>query len=52
MYHELMSEKKQMYSEYHQLKNEMQEQMKACKNVECFLYDEVKNDEREKEATR
>lgn len=52
MYHELMSEKKQMYSEYHQLKNEMQELMKARKNVERFLYDEVKNDEREKEAAR
>lgn len=51
-YYELMSEKKQMYSEYHQLKNEMQELMKARKNVERFLYDEVKNDEREKEAAR
>ncbi|MCR0271512.1 relaxase/mobilization nuclease domain-containing protein [[Clostridium] innocuum] len=50
MYHEQMSEKKQMYSEYHQLKNEMQELMKARKNVERFLSDEAKNDEREKEA--
>ena len=47
-----MSEKKQMYSEYHLLKNKMQELMKARKNVERLLYDETKNDEREKEATR
>lgn len=52
MYHELMSEKKQMYSEYHLLKNEMQELMKARKNVERFLSDESRNDEREQEATR
>ena len=52
MYHEQMSEKKQMYSEYHQLKNEMQELMKARKNVERFLSDKAKNDEREKEAIR
>ena len=42
MYHELMSEKKQMYLEYHQLKNEMQELMIARKNVERFLSDEVR----------
>ncbi len=41
-----------MYSEYHQLKSKMQELMKARKNVECFLYDEAKNDERENESTR
>lgn len=52
MYHELMSGKKQMYSEYHQMKNEIQELMKAHKNVERFLYDGVKNDGREKEAAR
>mgnify|MGYP000116858481 CR=1 FL=1 len=52
MYHELMSEKKQMYSEYHQLKNEMQELMKARKMIDDFLSDESKNDEREKEVTR
>lgn len=30
----------------------MQELMKVRKNVERFLSDEVKNDEREKEVTR
>lgn len=32
-YHELMSEKKQMYSDYYKLKNEMQQFMKVQKNA-------------------
>lgn len=51
-YYELMTEKKQMYSEYHILKNEMQELMKAQKNVEKFLTDEMKNEEREERTSR
>lgn len=43
-----MNEKKQMYSQYHNLKNEMQEFMKAKKNVERFLSDEEKTEERER----
>ena len=37
-----MNEKKEMYAEYRQLKNNMQELMKARKNVERFLADEKK----------
>ena len=51
-YYELMNEKKQMYSQYHKLKNEMHELMKAQKNVEKFLADEVKNEEREDRTFR
>jgi hypothetical protein len=47
-YYELMNEKKQMYLQYHNLKNEMQELMKAKKNVERFLSDEEKTEERER----
>lgn len=47
-YFELMNGKKQMYSQYHNLKNEMQELMKAKKNVERFLADEEKTEERER----
>ena len=41
-YYKLMDDKKQMYSQYHNLKNEMQEFMKAKKNVERFLTNEEK----------
>lgn len=51
-YYELINEKKQMYSQYHNLKNEMHELMKAQKNVEKFLADEVKNEEREERTSR
>lgn len=37
-----------MYTEYRQLQKEIQEWMKVRKNVECFLVDEVKNEDREK----
>ncbi len=47
-YYELMNEKKQMYLQYHNLKHEMQELMKAKKNVERFLSDEEKTEERER----
>ena len=50
--YELMNEKKEMYAEYRQLKNDMRELMKAHKNVERFLADEMKNDEKEKEVER
>ena len=50
--YELMNEKKEMYAEYRQLKNDMQELMKARKNVERFLADKMKNEEKEKEAER
>lgn len=43
-----MNEKKQMYSQYHNLKNEMQELMKAKKNVDRFLADEEKSNDRER----
>lgn len=39
---------KEMYTEYRQLQKEIQEWMKVRKNVECFLVDEVKNEDREK----
>lgn len=47
-YYELMNKKKEMYSQYHNLKNEMQEFMKAKKNVDRFLIDEEKSNVRER----
>ena len=47
-----MNEKKELYADYRKLKNDMQELMKARKNVERFLTDEVKNEGNEKEAER
>ncbi len=44
----MSNEKKQMYSQYHKLKNEMQEVMKAKKNVDRFLTDEEKSNDRER----
>lgn len=41
-----------MYAEYRLLKKDMQELMKARKNVERFLADEMKNEEKAKEAER
>ena len=46
--YELMDEKKELYAEYRQLKNGMQELMKARKNVERFLADKMKNEEKKK----
>lgn len=45
-YYKLINKKKQMYSRYHNLKNEMQELMKAKKNVDRFLADEEKSNDR------
>lgn len=47
-YYELMNDKKQMYSQYYKLKNEMQELMKVKKNMEMFLSEEEKTEERER----
>ena len=48
-YYKLMAEKKKMSSEYYETRTAMQELLKAQKNVEMFLDEEQKREEKEKQ---
>ena len=48
-YYQLMAEKKKMSSEYYETRTAMQELLKAQKNVEMFLDEEQKQNEKEKQ---
>lgn len=48
-YYELMAKKKKMSAEYYETRKNMQEFLKAQKNVEMFLNVEQKQDEKQKE---
>ena len=48
-YYKLMAEKKKLSSEYYETRTAMQELLKAQKNVEMFLDEEQKREEKEKQ---